>query len=366
MDSTATPSEHDSRPPMQQTYDIQASYQENYDAGPRFQAKAPAVPETPLKEFLGLPVRSRIGIAAGLLLNSDWILGYAQRGFDILTYKTVRSAHRPCYPTPNWVFVDDDGETAGPAYETKDLPSDPTRVSSAVCFGMPSMAPEIWREDVARTKAGLKSGQLLIVSVVATPQEGWGREEVAGDFANCARWAAEAGADVVEANFSCPNVCTPEGTIYQDAELSRFIAEETRMAIDGRPLLLKVGHFPEQEQLREFLQAMNGVARGLTLVNGISRPVLRRDGNAVFGEQYRTAGVLGRAIHQPSVDNVAFATSIIREEQFDLAIAAVGGVSHPQDAEDFFAAGADAVMLGSSPMYLPDLAVQLKSANPGW
>lgn len=351
---------------MQQTYDIQASYQENYDAGPGFASGPPKVPETPIKEFLGLPVRSRIGIAAGLLLNSDWILGYAQRGFDILTYKTVRSAHRPCYPTPNWVFVDDDGETAGPAYETKDLPSDPTKVSSAVCFGMPSMAPEIWREDVARTKAGLRSGQILIVSVVATPQEGWGRDDVAGDFANCARWAAEAGADVVEANFSCPNVCTPEGTIYQDAELSRFIADETRNAVGDKPLLLKVGHFPKGEQLRKFLRSMSGVVNGLTLVNGISRPVLNRDGSPVFGEDYVNAGVLGRAIHQPSVDNVAIAASVIRDEKLDLAIAAVGGVSHPQDAEDFFTAGADAVMLGSSPMYLPDLAVQLKRANPGW
>lgn len=355
-----------SRPPMQQTYDIRATYQANYDAGPGFASGPPKVPETPLKEFLGLPVRSRIGIAAGLLLNSDWILGYAARGFDILTYKTVRSAYRPCYPTPNWVFVDDDGETAGPAYETESLPDDPTRISSAVCFGMPSMAPEIWREDVARTKAGLKSGQLLIVSVVATPQKDWGREEMAEDFATCARWAADAGADVVEANFSCPNVCTPEGAIYQDAELSRFIAEETRMALGGKPLLLKVGHFPEQELLREFLQAMNGVAGGLTLVNGISRPVLRRDGNAVFGEQYRTAGVLGRAIHQPSVDNVSIASSIIREAQLDLVIAAVGGVSQTEDAKDFFDAGANAVMLGSSPMYLPDLAVDLKQSNPDW
>ncbi len=351
---------------MQQTYDIRASYQENYDAGPRFQAEPPDVPETPTKEFLGLPVRSRIGIAAGLLLNSDWILGYAQRGFDILTYKTVRSAHRPCYPPPNWAFVDDDGMSDGPVYETNDIPSDPTKVSSAVCFGMPSMAPEVWREDIARAKAGLAAGQLLIVSVVATPQEGWGRNEVAQDFANCARWAAESGADVVEANFSCPNVCTPEGTIYQDAGLSRFIAEETRRAVGDKPLLLKVGHFPKVKQLREFLQSMNGVVSGLTLVNGISRPVLRRDGSAVFGEQYKTAGVLGRAIHQPSVDNVSIAASVIREERLDLTIAAVGGVSQPQDAADFFTAGADAVMLGSSPMYLPDLAVELKSANPDW
>jgi len=351
---------------MIQTYDIRKSYQDNYDAGPRFDLDSKPAPESPSKTFLGMSVRSRIGIAAGLLLNSRWILGYAERGFDILTYKTVRSSYRPCYPIPNWVFVDDEGRIDGPVFATEELPQDPSEVSSAVCFGMPSMDPEIWREDVARAKAGLQAGQVLIVSVVATPQEGWGREEVAEDFAKCARWAVEAGADVVEANFSCPNVCTPEGTIYQDVELSRFIAGMTRAAAGDKPVLLKVGHFAERERLREFLCAVDGVVNGLTLVNGVSRPVLRRDGSPVFGPGYGTAGVLGRAIHKPSVDNVSYAASVVREEKLALALAAVGGVSRASDAADFFEAGADAVMLGSSPMYLPDLAIELKDVNPAW
>lgn len=357
---------------MHQTYDISRSYLENYEAGPQFTPSSFSSPSVeskktaPTKKFLGLPVRSRIGVAAGLLLNSKWILGYAQRGFDILTYKTVRSSYRPCYPTPNWVFVEDDGQNDGPVRVTTDLPSDPTQISSAVCFGMPSMAPEVWREDVARAKAGLAAGQILIVSVVATPLEGWGRAQVAADFAQCAQWAAEAGADIVEANFSCPNVCTPEGTIYQDAELSRHIAEMTRATMGDTPLLLKVGHFPQADQLRSFLRELNGVIHGVTLVNGVSRPVLHRDGTPAFGEQYITAGVLGRAIHEPSLQNIRIASDCIREEALDLAIAAVGGVSQPDDLGDFFGAGADAVMLGSAPMYLPDLAARTKAEHPEW
>lgn len=357
---------------MHQTYNIHRSYQENYEAGPQFpENPSPSPSSSPSsshakKNFLGLGVNSRIGIAAGLLLNSKWILGYARRGFDILTYKTVRSSHRPCYPTPNWVFVEDDGNTDGPVHVTTTPSTDPTRISSAVCFGMPSMAPEVWREDVARTKAGLTEGQILIVSVVATPLEGWGREQVADDFAQCAQWAAEAGADIVEANFSCPNVCTPEGTIYQDVELSRYIAEATRAAAGDTPLLLKVGHFPQSNSLRRFLREMNGVSHGVTLVNGVSRPVLHHDGTPAFGEKYVRAGVLGRAIHEPSLENIRIAHACAREEKLDLAIAAVGGVSQPDDMEDFFDAGASAVMLGSAPMYLPDLAARAKAEHPEW
>src|SRR4051812_14879219 len=92
---------------MEAAYDISQSYESNYDRGPRFTSPPPEISLTPMKNFLGLPVRSRLGISAGLLLNSKWIVAYGQRGFDILTYKTVRSAQRPSYPPPNWVFVEE-------------------------------------------------------------------------------------------------------------------------------------------------------------------------------------------------------------------------------------------------------------------
>jgi dihydroorotate dehydrogenase len=114
--------------------------------------------------------------------------------------------------------------------------------------------------------------------------------------------------------------------------------------------------------MRQFLLAVNGIANGITLVNAISRPVLYRDGKPAFGEKYTRAGVLGRAIHAPCVQSVREASAIIRENKLDLSIAAVGGVSQASDATDFVNAGADAVMLGSSPMYLPDIAAELHAA----
>lgn len=351
---------------MIQTYDIHQTYRENYDRGPQFVDPPPPIPETPLKDFMGMPVRSRIGIAAGLLLNGKWIGGYARHGFDILTYKTVRSAYRPCYEKPNWVFVEDDGQAEGPVYAIANPPADPTQISSAVCFGMPSMKPAEWRADITRTKAGLAEGQILIVSVVATPDQDATRESVAEDFAQCAKWAAEAGADVVEANFSCPNVCTPEGSIYQDVALSQYIATQIRKAISNTRLVLKIGHFPKDDILRQFLKELSGVVNGVTLVNGVSRQVLHRNGAPVFGKDFVTAGVLGRAIHEASLSNIRCASSAITDESLDLAILAVGGVSQAKDMASFFSAGADAVMLGSSPMYLPHLAIEAKREHPDW
>jgi len=349
---------------MKFTYDIATTYRENYERGPVLDGASEIV-DTPLKEFLGRPVRSRFGIAAGLLLNSKWLLGYAQQGFDLLTYKTVRSRYRECYPPPNWVFVDaDEGE--GPVHVIEDMPEDPASISSAVCFGMPSMAPEVWREDVARCKEGLSEGQMLIVSVVASPEPDWSAAQVADDYAQCAAWAAEAGADVVEANFSCPNVCSAEGQVYLDAALSGDVSATIRTGIGEIPLLLKVATFPSEESMAGFLRAVSKPVDGVTLVNGIARPVLHRDGRPAFGEDYVKAGVLGRIIHEPSVASVRQARAIVDTEDLGLAIAAVGGVSRMEDLADFYEAGADAIMLGSAPMYLPDLACEIKRVHPDW
>lgn len=350
------------------TYDVARTWEENCRRGPRFadaglQHSAAA---TPMKSFLGIPVRSRIGIAAGLLLNRRWVVPYAQRGFDLLSYKTVRSAARPSYPLPNWVFVEDNAPPDGPVVVTETPPTDPTRISSSVCFGMPSVSPAEWRDDVRRTRAELAAGQALIVSIVGTPSDPPSLEGLAEDFARCAEWAAEAGAHVVEANLSCPNVCSAEGTLYLDAHASRTVAQSIREAIGRTPLLLKVGSFTQAGRMRDFLRAVEGLAGGVTLVNCISRPVLGRDGQPAFGESFRMAGVLGRAIHEPSLAAVRAAKDLIRADQLSLEVAAVGGVSTVDDIGDFFVAGADAVLCGSSPMYLPNLAQHAKQAHPEW
>jgi dihydroorotate dehydrogenase len=353
---------------MTRTYDIARSYQFNYDRGPDFGGREPvAVDSGPMKRFLGLPVRSRLGIAAGLLLNSKWVIGYAARGYDLLTYKTVRSAYRPCYDPPNWVFVEEGEGGADDAVTVTEPDVGRTRdISSAVCFGMPSMAPEVWREDVSVAKAGLREGQKLIVSVVATPGDTPAPGEVADDFRQCAAWAVAAGADVVEANFSCPNVCSAEGTIYMDPQLSGRVAGDIKEAIGGVPLLIKVGQVKERAAMETLLRVLNGVAQGVTLVNGITRPVRHRDGRPAFGKAFLRAGVLGRAIHDPSVAQVRLASGIIARERMDLEIASVGGVATLEDMQDFFNAGAGAVLMGSSPMYLPDLAAQARRQHPEW
>jgi dihydroorotate dehydrogenase len=334
----------------------------------------PAVPETPTKTFFGLPVASRLGISAGLLLNSAWVGFYARCGYDILTYKTVRSRRRACQPKPNWLFVDEADARRLAASRRSDAVhaharpthGGPGTWTSTVSFGMPSREPAVWMADVAAARRRLAARQVLIVSVVASPERGWTAEDIVRDFGTLAAMAREAGAQLVEANLSCPNVTSAEGDLFHDAALSGRIARALRAGAGTLPVLLKIGHLADERDLRALLRAVNGAASGLVIVNGLSRPVLDANGSPAYGPGRPQAGILGRGVHPIGVHDVARAVALIRRERLELEVAGVGGVATTADVERYFAAGACAVLMGSAPMFDPALAARLKAAGPQW
>lgn len=77
------------------TYDIGRSYEANYLEGPFLKEMPPARQIREKVKFLGFDVNSPLGIPAGPLLNSRWIIAYAELGFDLLVYKTVRTTEPP-------------------------------------------------------------------------------------------------------------------------------------------------------------------------------------------------------------------------------------------------------------------------------
>lgn len=354
------------------TYRLDRSYEWNYTHGPVWTGELPVVPDTPTKRFFGCAVASRLGISAGLLLNSRWIDFYARCGFDILTYKTVRSRARACYAKPNWLFVDpaDAGKLANPRRAVHALArpaaGDYADWTSTVSFGMPSRDPALWMGDVAQARRLIGPRQALVVSVVASVAAGAGEADIVRDFRDLAAMAREAGAQLVEANLSCPNVRSAEGELYQDAEMSGRIARALRDGAGALPVLLKIGHVEDDAKLAALLRAVAGRASGLVIVNGLSRPVLGLAGKPAFGAARRQAGILGRGVHAIGVHDVARALALIRRERLDLEVAGVGGVAGVADAQRYFDAGACAALMGSAPMFDPALAARLKAAHPEW
>jgi dihydroorotate dehydrogenase len=300
-------------------------------------------------------VSSPLGIAAGPLLNGRWVLYYAELGFDVLTYKTVRSKRRACYPPPNLQPVEP--ETLSRAgHAVRAVPD--MRGSWAISFGMPSMPPEVWRADVEWTRDRLPKEKLLSVSVVASAQPGWTVAEVAEDFAQCARWALESGADCVETNFSCPNVSTCDGQLFQQPEAAGRVAERVRAAIGAAPYVIKIGLVGDSGIAARLLDAVAPFADALAMTNCISAQVSGLDNELMFGSQPR--GIGGNCIRTASVGQVSLFSRLARSKGHAMRLIGVGGISAASHVGEYLAAGAEAVQLATAAMIDPLVGLRIR------
>ena len=337
-------------------YDISKDYAWNYDHAPDpVPIRLPEFPGT--WEFLGREVNSPIGIPAGPLLNGRWILYYARLGFDILTYKTVRSGAHPCYPLPNLVPVQ-----TGPLRGTEDVLDVATRMTGswAVSFGMPSAEPDEWRRDVERTKLELAAGQLLVVSVVGTAQPGWSIDELAEDYARCAKWAVESGADAVEANLSCPNVESRDGRLYREAEAAGTVAATIRREIGSTPLILKTGHLAESSAIEALLRHVATSADALSMTNSVATRVRGTDGALLFDGAKR--GICGAATREASLEQTRIFQRHIDELALEIKLIGVGGVFTAEHVQDYLKVGAESVQIATAAMVDPLVAWRIRES----
>ena len=306
--------------------------------------------------FLDIPVASPLGIAAGPLLNGAWCLHYASLGFDVLTYKTVRSVSRECYEMPNLVPVQDETMTGSEQQVAAQIAMDKTW---AVSFGMPSSSPDVWRKDIEETRSRLDPCKVLSVSVVGTHQAGWGLDELAEDYALCAKWAMESGADAIEANFSCPNVDTCDGQLYQSARESRMVASAIRRCIGEAPLIIKIGHVPEQSEALELTSSLNGIVNGLSMTNSLAAAVIGQMGEPFFHGQKR--GICGEAIREVSVRQVARFHRVKKELGSEIHLIGVGGIHTSDHVKAYLDVGASACQLATSVMTDPQVGMKILS-----
>jgi len=327
-------------------YDIGESYEWNYQHGPDSTPHV-EVPDVPGHwTFCGLPVASPLGMPAGPLLNSRWILHYAALGFDVLTYKTVRSCFRASYDPPNLLPVAPTVLTGEGAELTAAASGD----TWAISFGMPSRDPSEWRPDVERVRRGLRARQILSVSVVASPQTGWTMSQLADDFAQCALWAADAGAQVVEANLSCPNVCTKEADLYLSPAAAGEIASTIRARLPREiPLAMKIGLFQTEQQAAAVLRALAPLATAVSSTNSITATVRNR-----FGGLKR--GIGGAATTARCLSELVMLSRLAS----GLELIGVGGVMNTRDVRDRLAAGAENVHLATAPMLDPLIGLRIR------
>ncbi|NMM95059.1 diguanylate cyclase [Bifidobacterium oedipodis] len=360
-------------------YDVNRTYEDNYERGPfgefaealKSDTTQGSVPHAD-ENFMGVPVNLAFGIPAGPLLNERFTTAAFRMGFDLATYKTVRSRAWGCNPFPNVLAVHprsaDGSLTPGSAELDEGVLADtnyeqPISISNS--FGVPSQSPDAWQPDMQAAIKAAGEGQLLVPSFQGSRDPGATEEAYIADHVTTARLVKETGAQVMVMNTSCPNEGHNRLLCHNPLLVGR-ITEAIKREIGDTPLMIKLAYIPDDGALETMVRATAGLGsvQGFSTINTISARLVDANGEqALPGAGRERSGVCGNAIRGAGLNMVRRLAAIRERLGLDFAINGVGGVVSPEDYAAYRSAGADSVMSATGAMWNANLARDIKAAR---
>ncbi len=362
-------------------FDPLKSYDENWDEGPFGAFAHPSLPrqgfagrarlrmesgigDEPKCEVFGYKVHAPFGIPAGPLLNGKFMKAALDMDFDIPMHKTVRTRPKACHPWPNVLAVAVEGdltlEKASRQLRVHRDYHEPLSITNS--FGNPSRHPDVWQRDIANSVAHAREGQIIAASIEGTRWDGYTEKDYIEDWGQGAGLLKEAGAQIIEANLSCPNEGTTSLVCF-DVSRATQIADAMKRKMGDTPLLLKTAYFTDEKNLREFVKELGKIVNGISSINTISAEVVDERGNqALPGEGRLRSGVCGHSIKWAGLDMVRRLKKFRKEFGYDFLIFGGGGVMNVHDYQEYRNAGADVVMSATGAMWNPYLAREIKNS----
>jgi len=200
-------------------------------------------------------------------------------------------------------------------------------------MGLPNPGIQVYTEEIKHAKTLI--AQPLIVSIFGYTSE---------EYAIVAKKAAEAGADALELNVSCPHVKQTGAEIGQNPALLAEVVKTVKAAVRV-PVFVKLS--PNVTDIVHLASvAVEAGADALTAVNTLRalaidvetrKPILNNIKGGLSGQAMKNVAL--RCVYD------------IREKLADTPIIGCGGICNWQDAVEFFLAGANAVQIGTAIAY---------------
>ena len=351
-------------------YDPAKTFEDNFDNGPfNMDKKQHEETEKPSRKFLGFDINTDFGIPAGPLPTANHTDAAFNLGFDVVCYKTQRTVQFGVNEFPHVLSLKVDGDltlekASGSLVGSTTFPEDATKLTITNSFGNPSRGPDFWVDDLKRAVAGANEGQLLIMSVVGTIQDGFSSSDYYDDFANAAKLAVDAGVKAVELNLSCPNVAS-EGVLCYSPEAVIEICKRTKAVVGDIPLIAKVGYYSQDQQglLEEIAIEIDQYVAAISSINTIPAAIVDENGDqALPGEGRLKSGCCGAGVRWAGLDMVDRLNTLRKEKSLNYEIIGVGGVMNAEDYAHYKKHGADCVQSATGAMWNQYLAQEIKTS----
>jgi dihydroorotate dehydrogenase subfamily 1 len=197
--------------------------------------------------------------------------------------------------------------------------------------------------DIIRRLKRDYPGKVIIVSIMGRDDAEWER---------LARLSRDAGADMIECNFSCPNM-EQEGLGADIGQSPEAVARCTRAARRGCtvPLLAKLT--PNVADMRPFARiAMENGADGIAAINTVkSQMDMNLDSYATEPSVRGLSGVGGYSGRAIKPIALRFVWELASDPQLkNIPISGVGGIETWRDAAEFLLLGANHVQITTAVM----------------
>ncbi len=277
---------------------------------------------------MGLDFPNRIGLAAGLDKNGEYINALSNLGFGFIEIGTVTPRPQPGNPKPRLFRL-------------------PKAKAIINRMGFNNKGIDYLTDQVALARQKGFDGiiGINIGKNVDTPVE-----EAIEDYLKCLRTAYPY-ADYITVNISSPN--TPGlRTLQYGEELDQLLAsikfEQMKLAASHRmykPVAVKVAPDLESEEITEIAKTL--------LVNNIdaliaTNTTLSRDAVRGIPHAEEAGGLSGAPVRDMSTKVISEFHECLKGE---IPIIGVGGISSAQDAQNKLDAGADLVQVYSGLIY---------------
>jgi dihydroorotate dehydrogenase (NAD+) catalytic subunit len=266
--------------------------------------------------FAGLKLKNPTVLASGILgYSAESLTSIVEAGAAAVITKSIGATPRTGYPNPT-------------VTQTKN--------GLINAMGLPNPGINAYAQEIRHAKTTLTVP--LIVSIYGyTPEE----------YAATARKAAEAGADAVELNVSCPHVKDTGSEISQNPAVLAQVIKQVKAAI-SKPLIVKLS--PNVTDITETAEtAAKAGANALTAINTIKAMAINAETTLPILSN-KHGGLSG-----PAIKPIALRCVYDIYEHVKVPIMGCGGITNWRDATEFILAGASAVQIGT--------AIALKSPN---
>ena len=347
-----------------QLYDDKLDFEENKAKGPFGDYAQTSGPYRnqgePHYDFFGTPVYSPFGIAAGPLPTTKFIQATLDKGFDIVTLKSVRTDIFPLNPYPQvrpLQLMGDLKPDSSPKVQVAEEYSEPLAVANS--FGIPSVRPPEWQPYMRESLKLPGKGQTLLVAFQGTAR-GEGRDAFVQDHVKGVELIKETGANIIEINLSCPNE-GEEVLACFDTDITERIVRAVREAHPDVKFMIKLAYFANHDQLKDLVKRVGNIVDGISAINTIPAAIVDKAGQEVFPGR-PMAGVSGAPIKWAGLEMTWLLRDFREEFGYKYKIVSMAGVLSADDFHEYRKAGADTVMSVTGAMWNPNLAAEIKQS----